>query len=270
VFLDATVLVLGSAAVGALLGAVANIAIHRLPRVENVTWFPSSCPSCATRILSQDGAPTVSWLLLTGKCRHCGRRISWRYPAVAAVTAVLFGLVATIHGSTWTLPSLLALTWALVVTTAIDLEHRIIPNKLTYPLFPLLLAWLVGAAAWEDAWSDLRRGVVVGLALPVGMFVLSEVFRLLRGQPGMGMGDVKLGFSLGLVLGYLGPWEVAIGLYATIIASVVVAFVLIAAGRAKLASRIPFGPYLAIGTLVAILGGEPLTGMLRGWLGFAS
>ncbi|MDQ4131403.1 MAG: prepilin peptidase, partial [Actinomycetota bacterium] len=132
-----------------------------------------------------------------------------------------------------------------------------------------LLALLVAAAALSGNWSALRRGVIVGLALPLGMFLLSETFRLIRGQVGMGMGDVKLALSLGLVLGYLGGWQVVIALYATVIVAAVVAVGLIAAGRVKLASRIPFGPYLATGTLVAILTGEPLERLVSRWLGLA-
>ncbi|MGH3441710.1 MAG: prepilin peptidase, partial [Nitriliruptorales bacterium] len=164
-------------------------------------------------------------------------------------------------------PALLVMAWALVVATAIDLEHRIIPNRLTYPLVPLLLALLLLAAAFDGSWGALLRGVIAGLAIPAGMLLLSEIFLRLRGQAGMGMGDVKLAVSIGLVLGYLGGWHVAVGLYAAILVAVVVAAALLVSGRARLASRIPFGPYLAAGTLLAILAGEPLARLVGGWLG---
>ncbi len=186
---------------------------------------------------------------------------------VQLLVAVVWALTAFVHGPVWELPALLAVGWGVVVATVVDLELRIIPNKLTYRLAPTVLLLLVGAAALDGAWSDLRRAIVAGLALPGGMLLLSEAFRLMRGQPGMGMGDVKLAVSLGLALGYLGGWEVVIAVYASVIAAVMVAFGLILAGRAGFASRIPFGPYLAGGTLVAVLGGGPLSGALRGWLG---
>jgi leader peptidase (prepilin peptidase) / N-methyltransferase len=139
----------------------------------------------------------------------------------------------------------------MVVATAIDLEHRIIPNRLTYRLpFVLLVPLAVHALVLEDGWPDLRRGLIAAVAIPLGMFLLSELFRLLRGQVGMGMGDVKLAASIGLVVGYLGGFQLVAFAYGTIISAVVVAFSLIALGRAKLASRIPFGPYLAIGAML--------------------
>ena len=167
------------------------------------------------------------------------------------------------------LPALLVLIWALVVATAIDLEHRIIPNRLTYRL-PFVLLPLLVIAAWVDSdWGDLRRAVIIAVVLPGAMLLFSEGFRLLRGQPGIGMGDIKLAISLGLVVGYLGGLEIVVFAYASIISAVVIAVVLMLMGRARLASRIPFGPYLAIGTLVVILFGNPLTDLVRGWLGLA-
>jgi leader peptidase (prepilin peptidase) / N-methyltransferase len=254
-------------ALGLAFGSFANVAIHRWPKREHLTTPRSRCPHCGEAIRPADNIPLVSFAILRGRCRHCGERISWRYPSIELLVAVIWALIAVVHGATWELPALLIMGWALVVTTLIDLEHRIIPNALTFRLAPILLVLLVGAAALDGAWGALIRAVIIGLALPIGMFVLSEIFRLIRGQSGMGMGDVKLAASLGLVLGYLGGWEVVIALYATIITAVVVAIGLLVAGKAKLASRIPFGPYLAIGTLAAILAGEPLTVVFRGIVG---
>ena len=98
------------------------------------------------------------------------------------------------------------------------------------------------------------------------MLALSELFRLVRGQAGIGMGDIKLAVSIGLVVGYLGGWELVVFFYATAISAVVVAFGLILAGRAKLATRIPYGPYLALGAMTAVLAGGPLTRLLEGLL----
>ncbi len=257
------------ALLGLLFGSFATVAIHRWPRKGSVLSPPSRCTVCGERIRPFDSAPVVSWLLLGGRCRHCGQPISGHYPVVELLVAVAWGLIAFVHGPVGELPALLAVGWALVVATVIDLEFRIIPNKLTYRLAPIVLALLLVAAAFHDAWGDFRRAVVAGLALPFGMLLLSEGFRLVRGQAGMGMGDVKLAASLGLALGYLGGWEVVIAIYAAVLAAVVVAFVLIVTGRAGLASRIPFGPYLAVGTLVAVLAGTPLTAAIRTWLGLA-
>lgn len=258
-----------SALFGLLFGSFANVAIHRWPRRESIVTPRSRCPSCGTEIRSLDNIPVLSWAILRGRCRHCGERISWRYPAVETLVAVIWGLIAAVHGPTAALPALLLLGWALVVVTLIDLEHLIIPNRLTYRLAPIMAVLLVAAAVTDGAWADLRRGLVVAMVLPGGMLLLSEAFRAARGQAGLGMGDVKLAITLGLVLGYLGTWSVVIALYATIITAVTVAFGLIIAGRAKLASRIPFGPYLATGTLIAILAGQPLTDVARRLVGLA-
>ncbi len=118
-------------------------------------------------------------------------------------------------------------------------------------------------------WADLRRAVVAGLAVPLAMLALSELFRLLRGVAGIGMGDIKLAPSIGLVVGYLGGGELVVWFYATAVSAVVVAVGLVLAGRAKLATRIPYGPYLALGALTAILAGEPLAAAGARWLGVA-
>lgn len=166
------------------------------------------------------------------------------------------------------LPGLIALTWSLVVATAIDLEHRIIPNKLTYRLPFVLLVLLIPPTVWgPGSADDLVRGLLAAVLLPGGMLALSEGYRLVRGRSGFGMGDVKLLVSLGLVCGYLGWFNVIVLLYGAVITAVVVAFGLILAGRAKLASRIPFGPYLAAGTLLAILAEEPLRAGVSALLG---
>ncbi|MDX1510907.1 MAG: A24 family peptidase [Nitriliruptorales bacterium] len=178
--------------------------------------------------------------------------------ATVATTTVLFALVAWHQEGGWALPGLLALTWGLVVGTVIDLRRRILPDRLTFKL-PLLVGIpIVIEAIRTDAMADLRRAAFAAVLLPLGMFLFSEMFRLLRGQSGMGLGDVKLAVSLGLGLGWLGGWELVVFGYASVTASVVVAIGLVASGRAKLASRIPFGPYLAIGTIVVLVAGNPI------------
>jgi leader peptidase (prepilin peptidase) / N-methyltransferase len=261
-------LVTGAALLGLVVGSFANVPIHRWPAGASITEPKrSACPSCGSPIRARDNVPVLSWVLLRGRCRDCGVAISPRYLVVEVVMAVLFGAVAWIWGLDPLLPALLVFTWSAVVATAIDLEHRIIPNRMTLRLPFVLLVLLVGAAAVDGAWIDLRRALIAGMALPVGMFALSELFRFLRGQDGIGMGDVKYASSIGLVVGYLGGLELVVFAYGTIITAVLVAGVLLAMGRAKLASRIPFGPYLAGGAMLAILAGDPLADWIRGYLG---
>ena len=261
-------LTIGAGLLGLVLGSFANVPIHRWPRGGTVSEpRRSACPGCGAAIAARDNIPVVSWIALRGRCRHCGTPIPVRYLLVEVMTGALFAGVAWAWGVDPLLPALLVLTWALVVATAIDLEFRIIPNRLTYRL-PLVLLPLVVAAAWYDgAWTDLRRAVITAVALPGIMLLLSEAFRLLRGQPGIGMGDIKLAVSLGLVVGYLGGMEIVVFAYGAVISAVAIAVVLMLLGRARLASRIPFGPYLAIGAMLVVLAGDPLTALVRGWLG---
>jgi leader peptidase (prepilin peptidase) / N-methyltransferase len=261
-------LVIAVVSLGLILGSFANVPIHRWPRGGTVSEPKrSGCPACGAPIRPIDNIPVVSWLALRGRCRHCGAAIPARYLAVEVATGGLFAGVALAWGLDPLLPALLAFTWALVVATAIDLEFRIIPNRLTYRL-PLVLLPLVVGAAWADgAWGDLRRGLIAAAAIPGVMLLLSEAFRLLRGQPGIGMGDIKLAVSIGLVVGYLGGMELVVFAYGSVISAVVIAITLMAMGKAKLASRIPFGPYLAIGAMLPILFGDPLVGLLRTLLG---
>ncbi len=259
--------ILVCAVLGLVLGSFGNVAIWRWPRGESVNEpRHSACPRCGHAIRWYDNIPVASWLVLRGRCRDCGEPISIRYPFIEALTGALFGAVAWVHGLTWVLPALLTLTWVLVIASVIDLEHRIIPNRLTYAAAPTLLVLVTVAAAVTGEWGNLSRAAIAGVAIPAAMLALSELFRLVRGQAGIGMGDIKLAVSIGLVVGYLGGWQLVIFFYATAISAVVVAFGLIAAGRAKLATRIPYGPYLALGAMVAILAGGPLTRLLEGLL----
>jgi leader peptidase (prepilin peptidase) / N-methyltransferase len=261
-------IVVGTFALGVLLGSFANVPIYRWPRGGTVGEPKrSACPTCGELIRPLDNIPVVSWLRLRGRCRSCDASISVRYFLVEVLMGALFGATAWVWGLDVLLPALLVLLWSLVVGSIIDLEHRIIPNRLTLRLPFVLVPLLLGAAAVEGAWADLRRAVIAGIAVPGAMFLLSEAFRLLRGQAGIGMGDIKLAISIGLVVGYLGGMELVVFAYGTIISAVLIAVGLMLAGRAKLASRIPFGPYLAIGAMLPVVAGDALTGMVRNFLG---
>jgi leader peptidase (prepilin peptidase)/N-methyltransferase len=138
---------------------------------------------------------------------------------------------------------------------------------LTYPLPLVLLVLLTGAAAIDGSWGALVRAVVWGLGVPAIMFAFAEGFRLLRGKQGMGMGDVKLAVSIGLVVGSLGGIHLAVFAYGTMITSMVVVVVLLLARKASVASRIPFGPYLAAGALIPVLAPDASADLVRALLG---
>lgn len=258
-----------AAVLGLAFGSFANVPIHRWPRQQTVGEPKRSfCPACQTPIEARDNVPVVSWLLLRGRCRHCAAPISARYPTVELVTAVLFGAVAWVHHGSWALlAALLALTWSLVVATAIDLEWRIIPNRLTYRLPVVLLVLLAVHALTTGSWRDLLRAVVAGIAIPLGMLAFAEAYRRLRGRTGMGLGDIKLLVSIGLGVGALGGVHLVAFAYATVLSAIAVVVVLLVTGRAGIASRIPFGPYLALGTLVVVLFPTRSASVVRSLLG---
>lgn len=185
---------------------------------------------------------------------------------IEVVTAGLFAAAAAVWGWHGFLPVALALLWACVVTTAIDLRLHRIPNRLTLRL-PLVLApLLVVASAITGDWWALGRAAIAGVAVPAVMLALSELFRLLRGQSGMGMGDVKLGISLGLGIGWLGAAELVAFGYLAVATAAVVGIILLVARRRQAASRIAFGPYLALATVAVLLSDRPAT-FVRGLLG---
>lgn len=248
---------------GLLVGSFANVAIHRVPKGESVVRPPSACPGCGTQIAPRDNIPVLSWLLLRGRCRHCGAKISARYPLVELLMAVIFAAVGARIGLDWSLPGFLLFAWLLVVVTFIDIETRRIPNALTYPLIPALLVLMV-AAGFAAGQPGRALSAVVGGA---GAFVVLLLLALLPGG-GMGMGDAKLAGFIGIGLGYLGYGFVVLGLFSGFFLGAFggIALLLVRArsGGPLRRQKIPFGPYLAAGGLLTLFVGGPLiTAYLR-------
>jgi leader peptidase (prepilin peptidase)/N-methyltransferase len=232
---------------GGIIGSFLNVVAYRLPRGESLSHPGSRCPGCATAIKPYDNVPVLSWLALRGRCRACAMRIPWRYPAVEAGTALLCGAVALARpdgGAELWLGVVLVLL--LVPITLIDLDHRIIPNKLV----------LLGSVAALALLAALDSGALpehLIAAVGAGGFFLVAV---LAYPSGMGMGDVKLAAMLGLFLGRaVVPGIFAALLLGTLIGAVIMARLGVAKGRK---TAIPFGPYLALGALIGFFAGEPL------------
>jgi leader peptidase (prepilin peptidase) / N-methyltransferase len=244
---------------GLAIGSFLNVVIWRVPRHESLVKPRSHCPGCDTPIAPLDNIPLVSWLRLRGRCRNCGEPISIRYPFVELLTAVLFAAVGARYAHTWALPAFLVLTAALVAISAIDLEHFIIPNRIVYPVGYASVALLAAAAAIEHDWTSFERSLLGALAAFAFFWVLH--FLVPRG---MGYGDVRLSFVLGLFLGWIGWPEVFGGLFAGFLFGAVVGSALIAIGRRSRAEHIPFGPYLAVGTMTFVLAGTNLVSWWRG------
>jgi leader peptidase (prepilin peptidase)/N-methyltransferase len=235
------------AAIGGLIaGSFLNVVAIRVPRGESLIAPGSHCPHCDTPIKPYDNVPVLGWLLLRARCRACGAPISARYPLVEALCAVLAVAVVLVKHSAVDIALGLTLVAVLVPVALIDLEHQIIPNKLMLPA--ALLAIAIGLALHP---SGVPQQLIAGAA--AGGFLV--VFALAYPR-GMGMGDVKLAAVLGLFLGRSAAVALLSGIFlATFVGVVVLARVGIERGRK---TRIPFGPFLAIGGLIALFAGQAI------------
>ena len=230
---------------GGLVGSFLNVVAHRVPRGESIVSPGSRCPGCGSPVKPYDNVPVLSWLLLRGRCRNCGTPISPRYPLVELLTALVFAAVVAVRGVDDDLVLELPFVAALIALAAIDFDHRLLPNKIVYPL----AAYGVIATLLVD-----RDDLVENLAAGAGafLFLLAAVLAYPRG---MGMGDVKLGGAMGLFLGL----SVIPALLAAFLSGSVVGLAIIAregaAGRKK---AVPFGVFLAFGGIVGVLAGPEL------------
>jgi len=235
-----------AAVLGAVLGSFLNVVAYRLPRGESLSRPRSRCPGCLTPIRPYDNVPVLSWLLLRGRCRSCRAPISARYPLVEAGTGALCALVVLARGPDEDALLGLALVLLLVPVTLIDLDHRIIPNRLM--LIGAVLAPALVLLTEPDALVE--HGIA---ALAAGGFFLIAVLAYPRG---MGMGDVKLAFVLGLFLGRaVGPALFLALVAGTLAGAAVIARKGAAEGRK---TAVPFGPFLALGAVAALFAGEAM------------
>jgi leader peptidase (prepilin peptidase)/N-methyltransferase len=245
---DTAFIALVAALFGLAIGSFLTVVVDRVPKRESIVTPRSRCPGCGAAIANRDNIPVLSYLVLRGKCRHCGERISPRYPAIELVTALAFAATAISHESLYVAVMLCALDAVLVAVSAIDIERHLIPNRITYPAtialaVVVVLGWAIGAPL-----DPARAGI--GLLLYGGAFLLIALI-----SRGMGMGDVKLAGLIGLVMGSLGLRYVGVAAGAAILFGGMGGVLALVLGR-RLKSHIPFGPYLAAGAFVAIVWGN--------------
>lgn len=251
-----------TAVFGLIIGSFLNVVVYRVPAGLSVVRPASACPECRHPIRGRDNVPVLSWLVLRARCRDCGVRIPARYPAVEAVTGVLFALVAwrvleagavTDGSTTAHLTVAIALLYLMsisVALTLIDLDVHRLPNAITYPSAVVLAVLLVIASALGGDWGALWRGVLGAAGLGLFYLVLAVAV-----PGGMGLGDVKLAVILGFVLAYLGWGPLAVGAFGAFLVGGIFAVVLLLTGRARWRGGVPFGPAMLAGAWIGVFFG---------------
>jgi leader peptidase (prepilin peptidase)/N-methyltransferase len=238
--------VIGVFVIGASVGSFLNVVIHRLPMRQSLSFPGSHCPRCGVPIRPYDNIPLVSWLSLFGLCRECGASIPARYFFVELLTGLVTLAVVATHGLTVAGGAYTVLAWGLIAVTFIDLEYQIIPDEVSLGGVALGLA----LSPWLPIGFD---GALIGLATGGGAFFLLAALY----PGGMGGGDIKLIAAIGAFLGW--PGALLTILVASVGGSMVGGAAMAFAGKGR-SSKIPFGPFLALGALVATLAGEPIIG----------
>ena len=270
---------------GAIIGSFLNVVIHRVPHEESVVFPNSSCPSCGAVIAFYDNIPILSYVALGAKCRSCKERISVRYPAVELLTAGLFVAVAWHDGLSVALPFDLLFVSALLALVFIDAEHMILPNVITYPgmvfaavariaipfltrtpHFDDLPSLINGPFAGLPIWVASLGGAVLGALVGGGsLWLMGWIWKRVRNIDAMGLGDVKMMFMVG---GYLGWRLTLITLFIGVLSGSVIGILLMTVeGRYDSKRELPFGIFLGIGAIVALLFGSNLVQWYLGRLG---
>jgi len=237
---------------GLAVGSFLNVVIYRVPIGQSLIRPGSHCPHCDSEVRNRHNVPVLSWLLLRGRCADCRAPISVRYPLVEAGTAVLFVAVAARFGLSWELPAYLYLAAVSVALAAIDLDTMRLPDAIVLPSYGVALILLIPAMIAGHSWAAGLRGLIAAVALYAFYFVLATL------HGGMGFGDVKLALLLGLYLGWLGWSSLAVGVFAGFLLGGIVGAALLLAHRANRKTRIPFGPYMLAGALLAVFAAAPI------------
>jgi len=261
---------------GAIIGSFLNVVIHRVPLEESIVFPNSRCPSCGAAIAFYDNIPVLSYVALGAKCRGCKAHISFRYPAVELLTAALFIAVAWHDGLSAALPFDLVFASALLALIFIDAEHMLLPNVITYPGIAFALVariavpLLTGTPHFDDV-PSLGHGALADMPLPlvsvIGAFIgaligggslwlMGWTWEKLRGIEAMGLGDVKMMFMVGAYLG----WRLTIlTIFVGVLTGSVIGIALMARQRDRnMQMLLPFGVFLGLGAVAALLFGAPL------------
>ena len=268
------------ALLGLFVGSFLNVVIHRLPRMMERDWHAqaaelrgepvepaerfnlatprSRCPHCGHLIGALENIPVLSYLVLRGRCGHCGAGISMRYPIVEAFTALLSGYAAWHFGFGVAAAGALLFIWTMVALAFIDVDTQLLPDDLTLPLL-----WLGLLFNLSGTFTDLHSAVIGAMSGYLALWSVYWLFKLVTGKEGMGYGDFKLLAAIGAWLG----WQMLpLTILLSSLVGAVVGIVLIVAARHGRNVPIPFGPYLAAAGLIALFWGEGITARYLGLL----
>ena len=241
---------------GLAVGSFLNVCIHRIPRKESITKPASHCPQCGHPLRIFDNIPLLSYFLLKGKCRYCGKPISIQYPLVELLTALLFLAVFAKYGIGWKTPVAIVFASVLFLSGAIDIKHKIIPNKVIFPAFGigflLLFVKALGGADFLPLVGASRSVFypLLGLVLGGGILFVPALIK----EDWMGAGDVKFTALMGL---FLGGYVLLALFFGSLIGSIV-GVTLILLKKLQRRETIPFGPFLALGALITLFFGPEI------------
>ena len=263
--------------IGTLFGSFLNVVIHRVPLGKSIVFPNSSCPKCENKIKPYDNIPILSWLFLRGKCRNCENPISARYPAVEMLVGVIFLITFWQIGLSVFLPIALIFVTVVISLIFIDAEHMILPDVITFPLlgfallvrliYPILFndtanfqditAYPLTMMDGQPMWLISIVGAILGGLVGGGsLWLVGEIWKRLRGVDAMGLGDVKMMFGVGALLG----WRLTLlSIFLGALTGAIAGIALIAKQKDKnFQAQIPFGIFLGIGSIVSLLFGEKM------------
>lgn len=241
---------------GLAIGSFLNVCIHRLPSDKSIVRPGSHCPKCGEPIRSRDNIPVLSYLLLKGRCRNCGQRISFRYPVVEVASALMLVLVYMKFGPTIEFFGYGYFCLALLVIFFTDIDKRIIPDRVIYPS---LVLGLIFTALTREIVSGLL-GMVLGFCV---LFFVGWLGRLIFKKEAMGGGDIKMAAVVGIFLG----WKLLlVSLFLSVVLGAVVGAAIMALRGKKGGSEIPFGSFIAVGSIISLFWGAQLIRIYLGYL----
>jgi len=232
---------------GICVGSFINCLVYRLNNGLSPLWGRSICPKCNHKLAWRDNIPLLSFVLLRGKCRYCGKPISWQYPIVELITGLLAIIIFQLSNCELRIASYnLLIGWALLTIFVSDLVYQTIPDEIVYTTLFMVFMYLI-----FQSLNFLISNFLISL-LVAGFFYFLVL--LTRGR-GMGMGDVKLAGLMGLILGW--P-KILVALYLAFLTGALLGVILVLMGKKKPSSHIPFGPFLATATFISLFWGEKI------------